>query len=356
MARGRKSKTKGKQYTTREIILLIALAFVGIIYLYFTYFYTPMLEESQQLKTDTETFRIEYTARKGLIAKKDTMQEELKSYEKDLEQFQSQYFKTSHQEHFIKVLEVELLDEENLNVSSLSFTGANPSAEFVNIETGAMPLESSVVSFPFTGTYETLEELIRRLEGYPQIIRINALDITYMTDRPEEEEAFAAEPLYQGNIQIEFFTVLQEYRFPWKSELPPYEDAESYTQGLFQYDDDASGIPPFLVEQEVAEENPEEEPVVVVPEEEEEEPEESEEEPEDEEEPDDEEEPIDEEKPENSEEDQTFTYKVKPQDTLFSISMRFYGTQHRVTEIMALNNIKDPRFLQSGRIILLPSI
>lgn len=361
MARAKKNQKTGKQYTTREIILLLALLFVAILYFYFTYFFTPITEEIGQLKADTETLRMEYTARKSLIAKKETLLQELEEHDQNLKSLKSLYFKTSHQEHFIKVLETELLDEEDLDVSSLSFTGANPFAEFISEAEGSVYLETSVVSFPYAGTYEGLEELIGKLEQYPQIIRINSLDITHMpAEASSEEDEESGEPYYQGNLNIEFFTIPQNYSFPWEIDVPSYEDADEYTQGLFEYDDGNFGLPPFLVEREEAPEDTGDDEYVFTPVEEE--PEESENEETDPDENPDEEEIVDkdpvqgENKPADPEKEELMTYAVKPGDTIFSISMRFYGTQYRVQEIMAINKIYDPTTLQSGSVILLPSI
>ncbi len=349
MARAKKTKKTGKQYTTRELILLLALLFVAILYFYFTYFFTPITAEIRQLKADTDTLRMEYTVRKSLIAKKEAMLLELEDHERNLKTIHAQYFKTSHQEHFIKVLETELLDEEDLDVSSLSFTGASPFAEFISEAEGSVYLETSMVNFPFAGTYESLEELIVKLEQYPQIIRINSLDITYMAaEAADEADALRDEPYYQGNLNIEFFSIPQDYSFPWEIDVLSYENADEYTQGLFDYDDGSFGLPPFLVEREEASEGSGEDENVYTPIEEE--PSGTENEPDEDEDPEE-----GEDDPSVPDQEELMTYAVKPGDTIFSISMRFYGTQYMVQEIMALNEITDPTTLQSGSVILLPS-
>ena len=49
------------------------------------------------------------------------------------------------------------------------------------------------------------------------------------------------------------------------------------------------------------------------------------------------------------------SYQVQKGDSLIAISRRFYGTDEKVIEICRLNNIKDPKQIQPGQNILLPS-
>lgn len=48
------------------------------------------------------------------------------------------------------------------------------------------------------------------------------------------------------------------------------------------------------------------------------------------------------------------TYKLKPGETLFSISMKFYGTQEKIEEIRKLNNIEDINNIRIGTLLKLP--
>jgi len=197
------------------------------------------------------------------------------------------------------------------------------------------------VFFPFQGSYESLIELIYRIEGFEHIIRINSLDISYvdLTTDPDED-VDTDEILYQGNIGIEFFTIPQPYEYVWKEELPEYINAQNFVEGLFNYDDGALGLPPFMVEVEVDEEIEE----IIIPENVNDEDSEEDESnnPEDE-------NPID-----DNNEQEYATYLVKYGDTVFSISIDMYNSANYVDEIMELNNLSDSRNLRSGSTILLP--
>lgn len=48
------------------------------------------------------------------------------------------------------------------------------------------------------------------------------------------------------------------------------------------------------------------------------------------------------------------TYKLKPGETLFSVSMKFYGTQEKIEEIRKLNNIEDINDINIGTLLKLP--
>jgi len=344
MASDKKTKAKSKQYTTREIIMLIALAMVALIYLYSNYFLFPTMNKIDQLKADTDLLRTEYSERKALIAKEKNLQDDLVLYNQEIMSMKSNYFKTSNQEHFIKVLELDLIDDRELDVSSLSFDAPKPASEFISEEGESVLLESSLTSFPFSGPYESIMNLLYRLESYPNLIRVNFLDMTYQDLTKSDENL--KDPIYQGNIGIEFFTIPQEYESPWNTQLPDYDNAIAFNSGLFNYDDGKLGIPPFLEEKvtevivgegdnstPVVEETPSNTGNEVDP-------------------------PVDtgeENNPvENPGEQNSSTYLVKPGDTIFSISMRFYGSADQVEGIMVLNEITDPITLRSGSIIKLP--
>jgi Tfp pilus assembly protein PilO/LysM repeat protein len=371
MAKDKRKKNPGKQFTTRETVLLIVLGFAAVIYGFYTFILLPTMEEIAVLETENQALESEYTQRLTVINQKEGLLTKLNETASSLAAYKKQYFPTTNQEHFIKVLETEIIDED-LDVESLSFTGNQPTTEFISEEGQQSVIHSSIVNFPFSGTYESFMDLIRRVEQYGEMIRINSLDVTY---KPMPERAFTTSsqwvqsgyyitPLYQGNIAIEFFTIPQDYENPWYSTIPDYNKAQQNTDSLFLYDDGGLSIPPFFVEREEdstggqivsgegsgsgttgstggtgstgstgstggtgtggstvgtgstggtgtgTEETPSD--------------------------------------------DAPATYLVKPGDTLFSISMKFYQSKEPVEDIMALNNITSPYNLQSGSVIKLP--
>lgn len=372
MARDKRIKTTSKQFTTREIFLIILLVFAALIYVYANFILMPMLDEIAVLSTETDSLNAEYASRLAVISQKSDLEVKLEENKEITNNYKSKYFSTTNQEHFIKVLELQLI-EEDLEVLSLTFNEAQNNAEFITEEGQASILSSSIISFPFSGTYEKLMELIRRVEQYDQLIRINSLDLTY-DEMPEKtfstssqwfQSGYHEKPMYQGNITLEFFTIEQEYESPYYSSLPDYERAYEFNDSLFLFDDGGLGVPPFFVEKE--EESTGNGSIVSggsdntgtnsgsgsssntdnsgngsttgtsdngsdnsgtgsnsntgnTP----------------------------------AEDADPATYTVKPGDTLFSISMQFYQSGDPVEDIMKLNNITDPNTLQSGMVLKLP--
>lgn len=342
MARDKQTTVRKKRFTTRETVLLLSLLVVAVIYFYTNYFFLPTLDKVNQIQVANDTLRLEYDSRIALISRKDELIEQLTENNRLYDAFKNQYFKTTNQEHFIKVLELDLIDNNDLDIASLSFNQAMPAAEFKSSEESVIALHSSIVTFPYEGSYEGLTELIRRLENNKQIIRINSLDIVQIDPASADTTGVpvvtenAGEVIYQGNITIEFFIIPQDYKFPWNVGLPQYDKASTYEGSLFSYDD--GGLVPAPVVEEV------EEPVTTNPEETDEPEEET---------------PIETEEPDDTEEPDEVdttpkTYIVKPGDTLFSISMKFYGSQYYVDDIMLLNEIEDVRFVRSGLKLRLP--
>lgn len=372
MARDKRMKTTSKQFTTREIFLIILLVFAALIYVYANFILMPMLDEIAVLSTETDSLNAEYASRLAVISQKSDLEVKLEENKEITNNYKSKYFSTTNQEHFIKVLELQLI-EEDLEVLSLTFNEAQNNAEFITEEGQASILSSSIISFPFSGTYEKLMELIRRVEQYDQLIRINSLDLTY-DEMPEKtfstssqwfQSGYHEKPMYQGNITLEFFTIDQEYESPYYSTLPDYERASEFNESLFLFDDGGLGVPPFFVEKE--EESTGSGSIVSG---------------------------GSDNTSSNSgsgsssntdnsgngsttgtsnngsdnsgtgsnsntgntpaEDADPATYTVKPGDTLFSISMQFYQSGDPVEDIMKLNNITDPNTLQSGMVLKLP--
>lgn len=372
MARDKRIKTTSKQFTTREIFLIILLVFAALIYVYANFILMPMLDEIAVLSTERDSLNAEYTSRLAVISQKSDLEVKLEENKEITNNYKSKYFSTTNQEHFIKVLELQLI-EEDLEVLSLTFNEAQNNAEFITEEGQASILSSSIISFPFSGTYEKLMELIRRVEQYDQLIRINSLDLTY-DEMPEKtfstssqwfQSGYHEKPMYQGNITLEFFTIEQEYESPYYSSLPDYERAYEFNDSLFLFDDGGLGVPPFFLEKE--EESTGNGSIVSG---------------------------GSDNTGTNSgsgsssntdnsgngsttgtsdngsdnsgtgsstnsgnnsvEDSDPATYTVKPGDTLFSISMQFYQSGDPVEDIMKLNNITDPNTLQSGMVLKLP--
>lgn len=336
MARDSQAKERKKRFTTRETILLISLIVVAMIYVFANFYFLPTLDKINQLKTDNDTLQLEYDTRISLIAQKDELLNQLEESNRLYSEYKSQYFKTTNQEHFIKVLELDLLERNDLDIANLTFNEVQPFVEFNSGEESIVSLYSNVVTFPFEGSYEGLIELIRRLESSKEIIRINSLDILQIDTSAEEDKTVKKydklgnllKTQYQGNITIEFFSIPQEYSYPWNVGLPDYDNADAYEESLFSYDDGGL-VPPAK-------------------------------------------EVVDEDKVNDGEnqaevddggnqadvdEDVTHpnTYVVQPGDTLWSISMRFYGTNDYVDQIMFMNNITDTHLFRSGSTIRLPS-
>lgn len=326
MARDSQAKERKKRFTSRETILLISLIVVAMIYVYANFFFLPTLDKINQLKTDNDNLQLEYDTRISLIAQKDILLEQLEESNRLYSEYKSQYFKTTNQEHFIKVLELDLLERNDLDIANLTFNEVQPFVEFNSGEESIVSLYSNVVTFPFEGSYEGLIELIRRLESSKEIIRINSLDILQIDPSVEDDKTVKKydklgnllKTLYQGNITIELFSIPQEYSYPWNVGLPDYDNAVAYEGSLFSYDDGGLVPPAKEVDDEGNVDDGGNQPDV--------------------------------------DDDVTYpsTYVVQPGDTLWSISMRFYGTNDYVDQIMFMNNITDTHLFRSGSTIRLP--
>lgn len=270
---------------------------------------------------------------RDLVDREEEITQDYEALREEIGVYHDEFFPTTNQEHFIKVLELDFLADNDLNVPALTFQRP----EVMSFGEGDQELQSEVyhtrIALPYEGSYEGLRELIRRLEEYDQKVRINNLSIT------EDQE----DDIYFGNMLIELYSIPQEdYIYPWEADLPNYAQASAYDRSLFYFSEVG----------EEPEENDVEDPDEEGPDngngdngnEEADDPEEDDDDEADDD--DDDEDPAD--------PGDYMTYRVEPGDTLNQISLDFYGTTAYVGEIMELNDITNPRRLLWGTTIRLP--
>ena len=324
---------RGRQLTNREKVLLALLLIFAVGFAYIYFFLLPTMDEIELRKVDLEIVETEYNQKRELVDREEEITRDYEALQEEIAVFQEEFFPTTNQEHFIKVLELEFLADNDLNVPALTFQRP----EMMSFGDGEEEMQSEVyhsrIALPYEGSYEALRELISRLESNEEKVRINSLSITL----DEEDD------IYFGNMLIEFYSIPQEdYIYPWEADLPNFAQASAYDRSLFYFS--AVGEEP----EEIDTEDPDEE-----------EPDNGDgdngnEESDDPEEDDDDETADDDEDEDPVDPGDYMTYRVEPGDTLNQISLDYYGTTAYVGEIMELNNITNPRRLLWGTTIRLP--
>ncbi len=211
---------------------MFVLAIVAISFLYLYFFLLPTMDRIDELEIERDALQTEYNLQLDLIARIDEFSSDLESLEGGLEEFYVQYFPTTNQEHFIKILEENLIADNDLEVPALTFNEAQEMNFLDSDEESLIELLNSRVFLPYFGSYEGVIELVSRLENFGQVIRINNLSITQDEDADE----------YFGNISIDFFSIPQDFDYPWNGELPDYTMAPVYDRSLFYFS--AEDLPP----------------------------------------------------------------------------------------------------------------
>ena len=322
---------KKRRLTNRERILVIILVLAAIIFAYVYFFLLPTMDRIDELELEREALEAEYDLKSTLIARRDEFRSEIRGEEQSLEEFLTQYFPTINQEHFIKLLELDFIADNDLDIRALTFNRPEELDLTEDEETRVVDLYNSRVFLPYEGSYGGLIELISRIETYEQMIRINTLSITQDSENEDE---------YFGNLSIDFFSVPQDYEYPWNGELPDYTLASAYDRSLFYFSDE--GLPPEendIDDEEDEEDNGENDNGNGNDTENDDDPEDDDEAADDD---------------EDSDPGDYIEYLVQPGDTLSEISRDIYGTSAYVPEIMRINGISDPRRLLWGTTIRLP--
>ena len=329
----KKQGPKGKQLTKREKVLLGLLIVVAIGFSYIYFFLLPMMDEIEARKVDLDIVRAEYDQKTALVAQKDEISRDYDALREEIAVYHEGFFPTTNQEHFIKILELDFLADNDLDVPALTFQRHNLMSFGDGEEEMASEVYNTRIALPYEGSYEGLRELIRRLESYEQKVRINNLSISL----DEEDD------IYFGNMLIELYSIPQaDYTYPWEGDIPNYSAASAYDRSLFFFSE-VGEEPEEIDPEDPDEEEPDNGEGDNGNEESDDPEEDDEEEAADE---DDEEDPVD--------PGDYMTYRVQPGDTLNQISMDYYGTTAYVNEIMELNNITNPRRLLWGTTIRLP--
>ena len=333
------TKTEDKKVgrlNTREKVLIALLLIGAAVFAYLYFFLFPLMDEISTRELERDTLQAEYNEKSELVARRDEISEEHEMLAVAIEEQQQAFFPTANQEHYIKVLELEIIADNDLNIPALTFQEAS---ELTIRDEMTTEVYTTRVMLPYEGSYEGLRELIRRLESSEERIRINVLNIT---EDEETQEVF-------GNMSIDFYSIPREYDYPWSAEVLDYSAASAYDRSLFYVS--GQDLPADENDVEDADDG---------------EPEdgngdngnEAADDPEDD---DDEDEGSDDDEEGDPAGDTPDfdgidfeTYRVVPGDTLNQISLDYYGTTAYVSDIMELNNITNPRRLLWGTTIRLP--
>ena len=325
---------KGKKgLTKREKGLVFLLIVTAVIFAYVYFFLLPTMDRIDELEVERGILQAEYDEKNALINRRGEFAQGIESAQDAIDEYLVYYFPTTNQEHFIKTLELDFIADNDLDIPALTFNRPEAYDLTRGDESRIVDYYNNRVFLPYDGTYEGLIELIRRIESYDQMIRINNLTIT---EDSEAEEYF-------GNLTIDFFSIPQDYEYPWNGELPDYTLASAYDRSLFHFS--AEDLPPE--ENDIDDEDDEEDNG-----------ENDNDNGNDTENDDDgdDDEPADDDDEDSDAGDigDYIEYLVQPGDTLNQISTDFYGTTAYVPEIMRINGINDPRRLLWGTTIRLP--
>lgn len=291
-----KKKINRRELTNNERTLITLLAIVILFWFSFKYIIDPQILEISTLESQMDTYSLKIKENNRIIKNKEAILDEKSALFIEKQNIEKDFFKSLNQPQIIYVLN-ELLLKSNIEIDSISFS--QPFMETLNTQ----EIQKMDISMPFKGSFSSLNETIKSLEAETRKLVINNIDI----QKGEETEI-------AGNINLGVYS-LSGIVEDKDEELPIETTDENKLNPFIPYD---GYVDPNKIKEESlvevsdgqADEKPEEKPIAGA---------------------------------------NYDTYKAIKGDNISYISMRKYGTEKYVDEILSLNGMMRSSILPIGK-------
>ena len=318
----KKTRSKRRDLTNNERLLLTILGLVIVFLLSFKYIIDPQLNKISSLKEDQQVYSLKIAENNRILKNKESIMEERDLLFKEKTEIEKDFFKSLDQPDIIYILN-ELLAESYIEMESLTFN--RPFMEELN----GQEIQKMDILMPFNGDFESLQEIILSLEEETRKLVINNINI-----QKNEETEIA------GNISLGVYSLSGLVESDGDN-LPIETTSDNDSNPFLPYDGYVD--PKKLAEEKEREEREEEERASSLGG--------SSEDLEEE----------DEEKQDHSnhiskdpiDTDLYETYTAVKGDNVSYISFKKYGTVKYMDEILALNDMKRESILPIGKVLRL---
>lgn len=291
-----KKKINRRELTNNERTLITLLAIVILFWLSFKYIIDPQMLKISTLESKMDTYSLKIKENNRILKNKEAILDEKSALFIEKQNIEKDFFKSLNQPQIIYVLN-ELLLKSDIEIDSISFS--QPFMETLNTQ----EIQKMDISMPFKGSFSSLNETIKSLEAETRKLVINNIDI----QQGEETEiagninlgVYSLSGIVEGKDEELLIEMTDENKLnpfiPYKGYVDPNKIKE---ESLGEVSDGQ------------AEEKPEEKPIAGA---------------------------------------NYDTYKAIKGDNISYISMRKYGTEKYVDEILSLNGMMRSSILPIGK-------
>lgn len=168
-------KIKLRELTNKERFLLTFLAIIILFWISFKFIIDPQINKIDTLKADIDSYLYEVEENNRMLKNADLIVKNKDEMSMKRENIESQFFKSLSQPELIYVLN-EFLSVDNIAIDTINFS--KPFIEIINEK----EIEKMDISVPFKGNFESLNEVIKKIESYPRKMIINSLNIDKALD------------------------------------------------------------------------------------------------------------------------------------------------------------------------------
>lgn len=290
-----KKKINRREFTNNERTLITILAIVILFWLSFKYIIDPQILNISTLESKIDTYRLNIEENNRILKNKEVILDERSELFIEKQNIEKDFFKSLNQPQIIYVLN-ELLLKSDIEMDSISFS--KPFMETLNTQ----EIQKMDIIMPFKGSFSSLNETIKSLEAETKKIVINNIDI----QKGEETEIV-------GNINLGVYSLsgIVEGK---DDELPIEITDENKMNPFIPY---KGYVDLSKIKENISQE------------------------------------PLDEQDVSQSQEledkNQYDTYRAIKGDNISYISMRKYGTEKYVDEILNLNGMLRSSILPIGK-------
>lgn len=209
-----------QRFNVRELILIGALLFAGLAYLYLEFLVFPLYAEIEENEATAAVLTEELIQKRSTASQLPKLEEEYQLLQSDLSEKRLSFYPTDNQEYFINTLEDMALDEEDLSVPSINFS------EPVVAEDLAEGLYRFTSTFNYVSDYESIKDFIALLENEGEKVKIT--NLIMLEDRINDQ--------YSGSITVEFYSVPRPFDYEWSTQILADDDTRVVNQNIFHRD------------------------------------------------------------------------------------------------------------------------
>ena len=210
----------GSKFNLRELVLIGALLFMALIYIYLEFVVFPLSAEIEAKEGESAVLTEELIQKRTTASRLPKLEEEYHLLQGNLLKQRLSFYPTENQEFVINTLEDMVLADDKLSAPSIDFSEANVAEEL------AEGLYRTSVTFNYVSDYDSIKAIVARLEAENE--KVNITNMIMLEDRLNDQ--------YSGSVTINFYSVPRPFEYEWSTQILARDDVRVVNQNIFHRD------------------------------------------------------------------------------------------------------------------------